>query len=125
MNDLDLVIIVLGLAFGIYKFYELSTCRKERMAIIEKMSFSGDMTLSPDVARWLSAPVQTFGALRIGLLLIGLGLGMCIAFIVNFCMSIPQQGGNGEILYFALMMLFGGLGLAIGHIIEPKKTKKD
>jgi len=125
MNNLDGVIIVLGLVFGVYKFYELSTCRKERMTIIEKMNFSADMTLSPDVAQWLSTPVQTFGVLRIGLLLIGLGLGMCTAFTVNFCMNIAQQGGNSEILYFALMMLFGGLGLAIGHLIESKKPKKD
>ena len=125
MNNLDGVIIVLGLVFGIYKFYELSTCRKERMTIIEKMSFGDGVALSPDVVQWLSAPAQTFGALRIGLLLIGVGLGMCIAFIVSFCMNIPQQGGNSEILYFALMMLFGGLGLTIGHLIESKKPKKD
>jgi len=60
MNNLDGVIIVLGIAFGIYKFYELSTCCKERMTIIEKMNFGNGVVLSPGVARWLSAPVQTF-----------------------------------------------------------------
>jgi len=122
MSNIDGVMIVLGLAFGIYKFYELSTCRKERMIVIEKMNFSDGTALSPEVARWLSEPTQTFGALRTGLLLVGIGLGMCIAFILNFCMKVTQEGGNGEILYFALMLLFGGLGLVVGFLTD-KKTK--
>jgi len=70
MTNIDGVIIILGLAYGIYKFYELSTRRKDREAMIEKMS----------------------------------------------C---------GEILYFSLMLLFGGLGLVIGYVIDQKKTTKE
>ena len=122
MDNLNGVIIVLGIAYGIYKLYELSVSRKERMTVIEKMNFSDGTALSPEVARWLSEPTQTFGSLRIGLLLVGIGLGMCTAFIVNFCMNVPHEGGNGEILYFALMLFFGGLGLVVGFLAD-KKTK--
>ena len=125
MTNIDGVIIILGLAYGIYKFYELSTRRKEREALIEKMSCGDDATFSSDAIKALPPVVQTFGALGIGLVLIGVGLGMCIAFIVNFCMEISQKGGNGEILYFSLMLLFGGLGLVIGYVMEQKKPKVD
>jgi len=123
MNNLDTVIIVLGIAYGVYKVYELSIRRNERMTMINKISFGDDVARSSDASRWLPASVQTFGALRIGLLLIGVGMGMCIAFIVNFCMNISHQEGNGETLYFSLMLLFGGLGLVIGHLMEQKKPK--
>jgi len=125
MTNIDGVIIVLGLTYGIYKFYELSIRRKERMTLIEKMSLCNGETLSPDVARSIPPLVQTFGALGMGLVLIGVGLGMCIAFIVNYCMKISHQEVNGEILYFSLMLLFGGLGLVIGYLMEYKKRKKD
>jgi hypothetical protein len=124
MNSLDSIIIVLAIAFGIYKFYELSVRSRERKDIIEKMNFADGAVLSVDVSRWLPPPVKTFGALRVGLILIGIGLGMCIAFIANFYMNTPHREGSGEILYFALMLFFGGVGLVIGHIME-RKTKKD
>jgi hypothetical protein len=122
MNE---VIIVLGLAYGIYKFYELTARRRERMTLIEKMGLGEGGTLPPDAVRSLPPSVQTFGALGIGLVLIGVGFGMCIAFFANFCMKISHQEINGEILYFSLMLFFGGLGLVIGYLMELKKQKKD
>ena len=124
MTNIDGVIIILGIAYGIYKFYELSTRRREREAVIEKMNLGDGETLSLDAIRALPPSVQTFGALGIGLVLIGVGFGMCLAFIVNNCMNISQQVGNGEILYFSLMLLFGGLGLVVGFLME-KKIKND
>jgi len=125
MSNINVVIIVLGIVYGIYKFYELSTRRRERMKMIEKMSFGDGGTLSPDAIRTLPPSVQTFGALGIGLVLIGVSLGMCFAFIVNFCMKISHQEVNEEILYFSLMLLFGGLGLVIGYLMEQKKHKRN
>jgi len=124
MTNIDGVIIVLGLVYGIYKFYELSIRRKERETMIEKMSLGNDGTLSPDAIRALPPSVQTFGALGIGIVFIGVGVGMSIAFVVNFCMKISHQEANGEILYFSLMLLFGGLGLVTGYLMEYKKRKK-
>jgi len=88
--------------------------------MIEKMKIGDGETLSPDVIQLLPPSIQTFGALGIGLVIIGVGLGMCIAYVLNFCMEIAHQGGNGEILYFSLMLLFGGLGLVIGYMMEKK-----
>jgi len=124
MTNVDGVIIVLGIAYGIYKLYELSIRRREREAMIEKMSLGDGEALSPDATRALPPSVRTFGGLGIGLVLIGVGFGMCLAFIVNNFTNISQQVGNGEVLYFSLMLLFGGLGLVIGYIME-KKMKND
>jgi len=123
MNNLNATIIILGITYDIYKLFELFVRRKERMAMIEKMSFGDGVVMPPDVTLWLPRPAQTFGALRIGLLLIGIGLGLVIAIIMNSYMSIPNR--QWEILYFALMLLFGGLGLVVAYLMEQKNLKKD
>ena len=126
------VFIVLGIVYGIYKLFELFVRRKERMFLIEKMSFGDGMVAPPDFSKWFSPPTPKFGALRIGLLLIGLGLGIGVAVFLNNFLDwqnminagkLPNQ--HGEILYFSLMMLFGGLGLVIAYLMEQKNLKKE
>jgi len=131
MYNLDSVFIVLGITFGIYKSFELFVCRKERMAMIEKMSFGDGVVVPPNVTKWFSPPKPTFGALRIGLLLAGLGLGLVIAVFTNSYLDwlFTSVGGRSgryfEFLYVAFMLLFGGLGLIIAHVMEQKNQKKD
>ncbi len=118
-HELYPAIMVLGIAYAVYKLVELFARRKERMAIIEKISLNEGAVIPPDITKWFSPPTQTSWALRLGLLLAGLGLGLGIAVIMNYCMgNLP----NGDALYFALMLLFGGLGLVIAYLIEQKKS---
>jgi len=121
-------VIVLGIAYAIYKLFELFVRRKERMAIVEKM-INGDSVVNlPDVSKWFSPPTPKLGGLRLGLLLTGLGLGLCMAIILNSFFVFNNNAlswHDKDILYFAMMMLFGGLGLLIAYLIEQKNQKKE
>ena len=129
LKDLFLTIMVLGIAYAIYKLFELYARRKERMMMIEKFSLGEGMVIPPDVTKWFSPPTPVSWALKIGLLLSGLGLGLGIAVIMHYCMGqFPEMDeyrsrDTWEILYFSLMMLFGGLGLTIAYLIEQKQKK--
>ncbi len=113
-------IIVLGIAYAIYKLVELFARRKERMAIIEKLSTSDGKIVPLDITKWFSPPAPASWALRLGLLLTGLGLGLGLAVIMRYYMG---EVPGGDALYFALMLLFGGLGLVIAYLIEQKQKK--
>ena len=130
MNNLGAAITFLGIAYYVYKIFELYARRKERMFMIEKMSFGESMATPPDLTKWFSPLKPKCGALRFGLLLVGIGLGLGIALMMNFCMGpFPkmadyQSSRHWDSLYVALMMLFGGLGLLISYLIEQKNQKK-
>jgi len=131
LNDLFQAIIVLGIAYTIFKLFELYARRKERIMMIEKMSFGDGMINPPDVTKWFSPPTPTSWALRLGLLLTGIGLGLVIAVVTNYFMSINifllkyPNSRFDDVLYFASMLLFGGIGLTIAYLIEQKNRKKD
>ena len=109
---------IFGVAYFVYKVIELFARRKERMAVIEKLSISNGAIVPPDITKWFPTPEPASWGLRLGLLLSGLGLGLALAVIMDFNMKdLP----NGDMIYFALMLLFGGLGLVTAYIIEQKK----
>lgn len=68
-----------------------------------------------------------FKSLKLGLLLLGAGLGLLIAFLIDF--NIPRSFGNANyhhyddavpFLYFSLIAIGGGLGLITSYAIERK-----
>jgi hypothetical protein len=123
MEILFVTIMTLGIAYAIYKLFELYACRKERMAMIEKMSVGSGVITPPNFTNLFPPPIPTSWAFRLGLLLAGLGLGLGLAIILNYGMGLkfPEK----ENLYIASMLLFGGLGLVISYLIEQKNRKKD
>ena len=73
-------------------------------------------------------------SIRIGLLLIGVGLGVIIATIVDMSTALPvydkgrmvyDSMDTVDVLYPSCAAVFGGLGLVIAYFIEKKKDKKD
>jgi uncharacterized membrane protein YbhN (UPF0104 family) len=66
----------------------------------------------------------TFIALKIGLLLIGAGLGLFTAFLLDNTIMNYNEHNNNPSLYFSLIAIFGGLGLFISHLIEMKDNKE-
>ena len=74
--------------------------------------------------------------LRFSLLLIGVGLGCLLAFIVQNCYfdfskyNISEWRDRQEvahirfILYFSFIAVFGGLSLMIAYLIERRQEKK-
>ena len=126
MNDLAPMVVVSVMSFFTYKIFELYARRKERMAIIEKLSNGID----PQILKsQFSMPVYKDGnygswAIRIGLLLVGVGLGVVIAAIVDL-LAVAPSADNRElfyefrntisVLYPACAAVFGGLGLVVAY----------
>lgn len=81
---------------------------KENMAMIEKGMNPKDKTNRP-------AP---FRSLKAGLLLLGAGLGLFIAFFID--MNTLRYDVEPAGLYFSLIAIGGGLGLVVSYWIEKK-----
>ena len=118
-SNLTGVFIVLGITFAIYKIFELFVRRNERMAMIEKLNISDGAIIPPDITNWFTPPTPSSWALRIGLLLMGVGLGLGISSFVHMIGDFR----NDDPMYFGLTMFFGGLGLLVAYIIEQKQKK--
>jgi hypothetical protein len=80
----------------------------ERMAIIEK-------GLSPDIFKQESS---TAGTLRGAMLLLGAGLGLLMGYWLDRSFDMEEVG------YFAMLFIFGGLGLGIAYVIDERKNAK-
>jgi hypothetical protein len=100
-----------GMIFGIVYLY-----KRERMAMIER-------GMDPRRYKPQSAPYQN---LKWGLLLIGSGVGLFLAFTLDHTLfkdmnnDFDHRDANVAI-YFALIAIFGGLGLFTSYLIEKKE----
>lgn len=74
----------------------------------------------------------SFGALKAGCLIMGIGLGLLIGYLIcaNSMANYTSVGDTdwnlrnlAEIVYGACALLFGGLGLIIAFVIEIQLTK--
>ncbi|HEY4198390.1 MAG TPA: DUF6249 domain-containing protein [Mucilaginibacter sp.] len=102
------IIVSLGffaMIFGIVYLY-----KRERMSMIER-------GMDPRRYKPQSAPYQT---LKWGLLLIGAGLGLFLAYTLDRTVFSRTEDDNVAI-YFALIAIFGGLGLFASFRIEKKE----
>lgn len=96
----------LGLFALIFGVVYLKT--RENMAMIEK-------NMNPKAFANRPAPYRS---LKTGLLLLGAGLGLLIAFFFD-----KNIGGfNNEPIYFSLIAIGGGLGLIVSYAVEKKET---
>ena len=132
MGDITGICIVGIITLGIYRLFELYVRRKERMAIIEKL---GEQIKLSEANVDLNLPIfQSNGswALKISLLLIGVGLGLLVAAFlqlpiangdIDLIKSRDFQNGYA-VIYFASVAMFGGLGLLTAYFIEMKNNRK-
>ena len=87
---------------------------KERMAMIER----GIVRTQPTRH---SRPLQT---LKWGLIFCGAGLGLLLAFcLTNYVLMTPNE--KAPAIYFALIAIFGGLGLVISYVFEKRYEEKE
>jgi len=98
-------IAMFAMIFGIVYLY-----KRERMAMIERGM--DPRSYKPHASR--SAPYQN---LKWGLLLLGAGLGLCLAYILDRCIF---HDYDNPAMYFGLIAVFGGVGLFISFLIEKK-----
>lgn len=132
----DLIItplVFLIVAFFLYKFFELIICRKERRMIIERMDPASLLDYAKISGLRVGGGVPSESPrprhaaawpLRIGAVLVGLGLGAVGGRILaaNLC----SNGSNIDIYYSntdivaGCVLFMGGLGLLIAFIVEYK-----
>lgn len=136
--------IVVGIiTLGIYKLFELFVGKKERLTIIEKLGDKLDPSILGNKFN-LPLPVGTvfnpssptsFSALKFGCLLLGMGLGLLVGYIIC-ATTVPdylternwRMDDLTSLIYGANVLLFGGLALVVAFIVELKisrKSKKD
>lgn len=145
MEILIPMVIVPVVVLGIYRLFELYARRKERIMIIEKMQFNSpqkDLNLSDNLnlpfLGNVNVKLSSLWPLRVSLLMIGVGLGLIVAFVLESTLTtnmLPQYSGYDydvklnisntvTVIYFACVSLFGGFGLLIAYFIEQRKDKK-
>ena len=133
MEFISIPLVVTIVTLGIYKLFELFVCKKERLTIIEKMGekFSPDML--EHKINFSSLGNFSFSALKVGCLLMGMGLGLLVGYILCVTTVVGYQDFSVEgwkyremtsLIYGSCVLLFGGLGLVAAFIAEIKLNKK-
>ncbi|MDB5129039.1 DUF6249 domain-containing protein [Mucilaginibacter sp.] len=111
MDEGALVPILIPLGFFAMIFGIFYIRNRERMAMIER-------GMDPR----LNLP-QPHTNLRWGLLLIGCGLGLLLAYITDVTLM-HREGEDNPAIYFSLIAIFGGLGLFISYWVDMKYLEK-
>lgn len=110
-----LIPIVLFISFFAMVFSLRYFSNRERMAMIQNGMDPGLQKSQP----------QPFVVLKWGLLLMGAGIGLFSAYLLDHTVLSVGNGmrsQDSEPLYFSLIGIFGGLGLFISYLIEKKET---
>lgn len=102
-----LIPILISLGFFAMVFGIVYMVKKENLAMIEK-------GMNPKQYANRPAPYRS---LKAGLLLLGAGIGLLIAYFIDRNMS----GEDHEAIYFALIAIGGGLGLIGSYAVEKKE----
>ena len=120
---------------GFYKLFELFVCKKERLLIIEKMGEKFTPDMLEHKINFSSIGKFSSSALKLGCLLMGLGLGLLIGYLIctTTLQGYAEMGADRlfnrnmhdtiSIIYGACILLFGGLGLLIASLVELKINK--
>lgn len=101
-----------AMVFGImYIFY--TTRNKERMALIDKGADASLFNTGKTHVPWFN-----WGkfALKTGMLLIGVGLGIIAGAILESVEAFPDPVAG----YFSMIFIFGGLALVIFYLIDRR-----
>jgi hypothetical protein len=88
---------------------------REKMAMIER-------GMNPGID---FKPVNRNFVLTWGCLLIGSGLGLFLAYILDNTLYFARENNDNPAIYFSLIAIFGGAGLFVSYLIEKKDNKKE
>ena len=102
------ILVPLGLFAMVFGIVYLN--KKENLAMIDKGMNPKNVRLNPEPYR----------NLKWGLLLVGAGVGLFLAYIFDQYFS---RNDDNEALYFALIAIGGGTGLIISYKMEMKELK--
>ena len=133
MDFISIPLVVGIITLGIFRLFDLFVRKKERLAIIEKIGEKFEPSM---IENKFSFPLTnsgngTFGTLKIACLLLGIGAGLLIGYLI--CLNsiagystMDLQHNAYEIsgvVYGASVLLFGGLGLLVAFVIEMSYLK--
>jgi hypothetical protein len=107
-KELIAILVPLGMFAMIFGIVYLH--KREKLAMIER-------GMDPRRYKPQSAPYQN---LKWGLLLIGAGLGLFIASMLD--KTVFADMDDNEAIYFGLIAIFGGLGLFLSYRVEKKEV---
>ena len=111
MHDVEIIVLILiclGAFAMIFGIVYLRT--RENLAMLEKGFNPKEYANRP-------APYRS---LKNGLLFVGAGLGLLLAYIIDLNVKTGRHDDNSAI-YFSLIAVGGGLGLIISYAIEKKE----
>jgi hypothetical protein len=128
-----------AIVFGcIYKVIELFVHKRERLMLISKITELRNIDFK---GINLYSSGNKYTALRIGWLMLGVGLGVLLGFIVNMWATYGDYSFHTEeifvyrhevagIVYAACVCICGGIGLLMSYRAErkaeqPEEKKKD
>jgi hypothetical protein len=119
-DEIVVMLIMLSLFALIFGIFYIRN--RENMALIER-------GINPRIQQ--KALPRPFGNLKYGLLILGAGLGLLAAFLLDVNIAHPARTIDGNVyyedypqIYFALIAIGGGLGLVISYMIERKYYDK-
>lgn len=114
-SDIALLIPIFStLGFFLLIFGIVYLRNREKMAMIER---GMDPRMKTD-----NSGARNY-VLTAGMLMIGGGIGLFLAFILDW--SMLENERDGTAIYFAMIALFGGLGLVAAYAIEKKQEKAE
>lgn len=109
-SEVIVVPVIFGLIFGIFYLF-ISARNRERLALIEK---GADASIFYGKNR-KATPMWKVIIINLALLLIGIGLGIFIAAILNEVLHVDE-----EIAYPGTIFLMAGIGLFAGYYFTKK-----
>lgn len=112
-SELIIIPVIFGAIFGVFYLY-FSTRNKERLALIEKGADASIFVRG----RTHNAPIWKVFILNLALLLMGVGLGIFIASILE-SMTTLDKGP----LYTGSIFIMAGLGLFVGFNMTKNMDK--
>lgn len=105
-----------GMVFGIYYMY-FTTRNRERLALIEKGADASLFNTGKEPSQAGNTFSRIFSVLKIGLFLIGTGLGVLAGYLVS--MAGMEEGAA----YPSMILLFGGIGLVVYHLLSRRNKE--
>ena len=131
--------LICAIVFGcIYKVIELFVRKRERLMLINKLTEISNVDFK---GINLYSSGNKYTALRIGWLLLGVGCGFLLGFLINLMATQGQYAYDVDgvwsyqihvagIVYVACVCICGGIGLLLSYRAErqnehPEEKKKD
>jgi hypothetical protein len=106
MLELTPVLVLLIICGFIYAIVFINVRRKERMALLEK---------GADPSIFQEPRSEKQNALRYGLFLIGLAIGILMGNVLEVTTQLGPEAS-----YFSMVFLFGGIALVLSHYMGRK-----